>query len=74
MLLGICLLPSCGKREVQLSRDMRRAIDTLAAREINVLRPQLDSLCAVWFDSLVTEAADSILDVRIIERQTLIGQ
>ncbi|MDX1476526.1 MAG: hypothetical protein R3301_02430 [Saprospiraceae bacterium] len=71
---GLLVLPACGKREVPITGDLRRTIDTVAARQINLLRPELDSLCRVWFDSLVAEAADSILEVRTLERQSLIGQ
>jgi len=71
ILLG---MGSCGKRTVQLDRDLRKAIDTLAAKQINILRPELDSLCDLRFDSMVAASVDSIMQVRQSERTSIIGK
>lgn len=67
-------LGSCGKRSVQLDRTTRRTIDTLSTKEINILRPELDSLCNIMFDSMVNDAIDSILEVRRLERIKITGE
>lgn len=77
LLVITCILAlswgGCAKRTVKLDRDMLRAIDTIAAKQINVLRPQLDSLCDARFDSLVAVAMDSIMVVRQLERAKILG-
>ncbi len=65
---------SCGKRHMQLDHETRRAIDTLAAKEINVLRTEIDSLCKYRMDSLVLAMSDSIVAVRRKEIQQMIGK
>ena len=76
--LGIVLvslsITSCGKRHVQLDWETRRAIDTLAAKQITVLRTQMDSLCKAKTDSLVQAMSDSIIQVRREEILKLLGK
>lgn len=50
-----------------LSKEDKEAIDTLYLAELQTLRPYLDSLCELNFDSLVKIAADSMLIERIEE-------
>lgn len=66
------LLMSCGKRSVEIDRNTRLAIDTLAGAQIRELRPVLDSLCDAQFDSLVQHAMDSILERRQHEMEQII--
>lgn len=78
----ICLLaflsclafPGCGKRNVQIDRETRRMIDTLMVRELNVLRPQMDSICRFQLDSLVATLRDSVLEARKAEMRKLLGK
>ena len=64
----ICaVLGSCGTRQVRIPNATKRAIDTLAAKDIVVLRPQLDSLCDLRQDSIVQAAMDSIIERRSLE-------
>jgi len=75
-MIGICaliLLGSCGKRTIRLDRTMRKAIDTTSAKQIVILRPILDSLCDMRFDSLVQVAVDSILEKRQLEIKRIIS-
>lgn len=75
-LLIVCagLQLSCGKRHVQIDRETRRMIDTLAAHEINILRPVLDSLCLMKMDSLVASISDSVMTARKEEMRKLLGR
>jgi hypothetical protein len=65
---------ACGKRQVQIDRDTRIAIDTLVSQEINNLRPLLDSLCVLKMDSLVASMRDSVFEARQEEMRKLIGE
>ena len=65
---------SCGKRHVQIDRETRRMIDTVASKEIAAIRPQLDSICALKHDSLVTVMSDSILRTRREEIRKILGK
>ncbi len=42
----------------------RKLADSLFQEEIKKLKPKLDSLCELRFDSLVASALDSMLEVR----------
>lgn len=74
VMLSCFLFNSCGKRRIQIDRDTRRMIDTLAAHEINILRPQMDSLCRFQMDSLVATLRDSVLSARREEMRKLLGK
>jgi hypothetical protein len=67
-------VPACGKRHVQIDRDTRRMIDTLASAEIQILRPVMDSLCTQQLDSLVRTLRDSVLAERREEMRKLLGK
>jgi hypothetical protein len=71
-IIGLQLLPGCEKRPEPLDRKTMRMIDTLATKEIRVLRVELDSLCDLNFDMYVQYYVDSILDVRREEIKKLI--
>ena len=65
-MLGAFFIP-CGKKKqakVRLTSAERVKVDTLYTREVRVLRPYLDSLCDANFDKMVTNAVDSLLEVR----------
>ncbi len=47
-----------------LTLQERRLADSLLQEEIKMLKPQLDSLCDLRFDSLMQLALDSILEER----------
>ncbi len=49
----------------------RKLADSLFQEEVKRLKPQLDSLCELRFDSLVKSALDSMLEVRkeLMEKQ-----
>lgn len=71
----LCLtLQGCGKRNVQIDRETRRMIDTLTAHELNILRPQMDSMCRLQLDSLVATLRDSVLEARKAEMRKLLGK
>ena len=76
ILLIICsmMLICCGKRHVQIDRDTKRAIDTLAAKQANAMRPVLDSICQLKMDSLVATMSDSVMMARREEMRKLLGR
>ena len=74
--VGICtiLLLSCGKRRVQIDRETKRAIDTLAASQIQAMRIEMDSMCILRMDSLVAVKSDSVMNARREEMRKLLGR
>ena len=62
----------CEKPPEPLDRKTIRMIDTLAAKEIKLLRKELDSLCEAQFDVYVQTYVDSIMQVRMEEIKALI--
>jgi len=45
---------------MRITYEERKLIDSFYRKEVALLRPQLDSLCDLRFDSLVNIAIDSI--------------
>jgi hypothetical protein len=74
LLLGLVFLESCGKREVQIDRETQRIIDTIAAKQIAGLNAEMDSICALQFDSLVQVKYDSIMKDRLAEIEFLLKE
>lgn len=69
--LGL-LLQACGEPPpIKLKPDEIRWVDTLFLREIEDLKPELDSLCEMNFDERVAQAVDSIVKVRKLEEAKL---
>jgi len=70
-LLGIfCLifLVSCTEEApLTLSADDRKLIDSLYIKQVNELKPEIDSLCELNFDKRVANLVDSILQERQVE-------
>jgi len=73
-LLFLCciLTVGCSKRHVQIDRDTRRMIDTIASRKFTALRPLMDSTCQGKMDSLVSVMTDSVLLERREEMRKLL--
>jgi hypothetical protein len=67
-------ISGCGKRQIRIDHETRRMIDTLAAHEIILLRPQTDSLCEAQLPLLIASMRDSILAVRREEMRKLLGK
>ena len=68
------VMVSCGTRQVRIPNSTKRAIDTLAAKDIVVLRPQLDSMCQLRQDSIIQVAMDSIIERRSLEISKIVKQ
>ena len=74
-LLSSLLLNGCTEpAPVSLSSEDRAIVDTLYSQQVQVLRPQLDSLCEAIFDEEVRKAVDSMLVVRRAEEERLRGR
>jgi hypothetical protein len=56
---------------MRLTSRERVRLDTLYARQIELVRPQWDSLCDARFDSMVRVATDSIVRIRREEEARL---
>lgn len=65
---------SCGKREVRIDRETQRIIDTIAANHIAELNAEMDSICALQFDSLIQVKYDSIMKDRLAEIEFLLKE
>ena len=75
LVTSLCfLLAACGTRQVRIPTSTKRAIDTLAAKEIVELRPTLDSLCKLRQDSIIRVAMDSIIERRSLEISKIVKQ
>ena len=72
VLICVVFLCSCTTRIVTPSRASRRAIDTIYQQRIVVLQPHMDSMCALFSDSLYVVAVDSILTQRTREMSDLV--
>ncbi|MEL6923246.1 MAG: hypothetical protein AAFO94_04295 [Bacteroidota bacterium] len=57
---------------MQMSPAQKTMVDTLYNRITPKLRPELDSLCDAAFDTRVQLAVDSILALRLREKQQLL--
>lgn len=57
-------LLSCGEDADKLTVAEKQLIDTLYFRELNKIRPLLDSICEAQEDSLVKVTADSLVKAR----------
>ncbi|RMF26870.1 MAG: hypothetical protein D6765_08330, partial [Bacteroidetes bacterium] len=66
---GLALLWACTEPPPpSLDARDRQLLDSLFKQHIDSLRPIVDSLCEHWFDSLLPLTTDSILQVRLEER------
>jgi len=72
LFLCIVFLSSCTTRNVTPTRASRRAIDTIFQKQVLVLQPHMDSVCAHIHDSVYVKAVDSIMSDRRIEMTNLI--
>ena len=63
----------CGGKEpeMRLTSAERVRVDTIVQQRMEVLRPQMDSLCDANFDQWVLEAVDSIIQIRKEEEARL---
>ncbi len=68
----VVLFISCTDRPVQIDRSMKKAIDTLYRNERIELAKTLDQECDVLRDSLYQKYFDSILQVRVTERENIL--
>ena len=70
-LLNLC---ACEPNERRIIAENRSLIDSLANKQIKILRTELDSLCDLEFEVRVQAATDSIMAVRIEEIKKMLGQ
>ena len=70
----LTLFSSCKEDEIKMTPKIKMHIDTTYRNEVRVLAGELDSICDMRFDSLVSVAKDSILKLRLEERKEKLGQ
>ena len=64
---------SCGEPPpMDMNPQQKAMIDTLFRRRTKVLRPELDSICQTLFEQRVALAVDSILKLRLQEKEALL--
>ncbi len=73
-LLALVVLSSCRPETEDLSGAELQRVDTLYANAVELLRPQLDSICEFQSDSLVVVAVDSLLKVRQEEMEQILNR
>jgi len=74
LLLVLFFISACGKREVRIDPGTKRKIDSTAAKVVNAMRPELDSLCLLRHDALMEAAIDSIVEQRELEMRKMVGE
>lgn len=62
------------EKEIRLSYNERREVDTLYREKIKILAPQLDSLCDLGKDTTLLKAIDSIKRIRKQEEIKLLNR
>lgn len=71
LLLLLCLTACGGKKsgaaKVRLSSNERALMDSLYIKQIEILRPEWDSLCEASYESSVAAAVDSLITTRLEE-------
>jgi hypothetical protein len=65
-------MSSCGERQVVVTRDMKRTVDTLYKNQRDSLIPILDSTCKVTKINDYQRLLDSVVDLRIAERERIL--
>lgn len=67
IILIVLLQPvtGCEKRPEPLDRDTIKMIDTIATKEIQRLRPELDSLCRARTEEYISYYVDSLINARL---------
>jgi hypothetical protein len=65
-------MSSCGERQVMVTRDMKRTVDTLYKNQRDSLIPILDSTCKVTKINDYQRLLDSVVDLRIAERERIL--
>ncbi len=75
-LVATCTFFSCEnhktEKEVRLSYNERREVDTLYRARVMLIAPQLDSLCQLNKKELLQKTVDSIKNVRKAEEKKLL--
>lgn len=66
------IMSSCGERQVMVTRDMKRTVDTLYKNQRDSLIPILDSTCKVTKINDYQRLLDSVVDLRIAERERIL--
>jgi hypothetical protein len=64
----------CEKRPEPLDRDTIKMIDTMATKEIQRLRPELDSLCREQMEGYIRYYVDSLVNARLMDVGILKGK
>jgi hypothetical protein len=71
LLFCICLSACADDAPTQLSSFQLQALDSLVTERVPKVRDEMDSLCAVHFESRLTQLVDSLLIARRAEEARL---
>jgi len=72
LICSILLLNACTTSPVTPSRSSRQIIDSLYQQKLFVLKPEMDSICAIEDSIVFKRAVDSILVIRQLEMDSLV--
>ncbi len=70
----LLFLAACVPESEHLSPSETQRVDTLYAKEVEKLRPVLDSICEIRGDSLLRQVYDSLLEVRQKEIEQILNR
>lgn len=62
---------ACGNIKKPISPADLEIIDSIVFKKLKVLEHEMDSICQLNFERYVSDAVDSILEVRILENKNL---
>jgi len=66
-------LPSCEEQAPRLRSPQRKLIDSLYTKQVELLKPELDSICEESRQARIDFAVDSIMTLRLAERKRRLG-
>lgn len=71
-IIGLALASGCSKKEKPLRPQGIKLVDTLVAQQWKTIEPLEDSLCHINKNNVYQRAYDSIMEIRIVEKNELI--
>jgi len=63
----------CETQAPRLRSADRKIVDSLYKMKIEILKPEMDSICNSSFDERLKHTVDSIMSVRLVERKNRLG-
>ncbi len=71
LVVWLSSLNSCKDFERPIDSKTKKLIDTIVAHRVDSMRPLLDSLCLLQYDTIYQLAFDSIMQIRLEQKREL---